>query len=162
MNTGNPEQSGKTGNLAHASRSHSDSVGGDPLAVPSAEPLRYLGCDILLEAAPASDRQAAEDLRGSAFYYGNLTEEEWLTMLVNEFAAVRADLLAAAKEVEAWWLREGQHAFNAAPVGMFMLRQAIADLRRETQSIEATSEMDSFRSEATQPPLVKPEKEPMR
>lgn len=41
-------------------------------------------------------------------------------------AAPALDLLEAAKAVEAWWVAEGQHISHGAPVGMFMLRQAIS------------------------------------
>lgn len=40
--------------------------------------------------------------------------------------AAAPELLEACKEVEAWWLREGKENFVGAPVGIFMLRAAIA------------------------------------
>ncbi len=37
------------------------------------------------------DREYASEVYGSAFYYGNLTEEEWINSLVGQYARVRAD-----------------------------------------------------------------------
>ncbi len=42
-----------------------------------------------------TDRERAEALYGSAFYYGDLTQEDWVDLLVIQFALVRE---SAARE----------------------------------------------------------------
>lgn len=39
--------------------------------------------------------------------------------------AAAPDLFAACQSVEKWWLETGQHNFSGAPIGIFMLREAI-------------------------------------
>lgn len=46
-------------------------------------------------------------------------------MRVLEGSASAEKVVRAAREVEAWWLSDGMHAFNAAPACIFNLRAAL-------------------------------------
>ena len=94
---------------------------------PSPWLIRVPGKSAIIDMKPYSSVTHSDDLTGDRLAFGKTLPDAVAKLALPEEPAPPApDLLEAAKAVEAWWVSEGQHISHGAPVGMFMLRQAIS------------------------------------